>query len=65
MSNISIVSTSANDTPAPLWLAWRVPAIMPESIHVNTESIWQANQHRWPIEPGIRFLEQRLWRTLA
>jgi hypothetical protein len=37
---------------------------MPEGIQVDAETIWQAYQHRWPIEPGIRFRKQRLWWTL-
>jgi hypothetical protein len=53
-----------DEPPAPLWLAWQAPAIMPEGIHVNAETIWQAYQHRWPIEPSIRFRKQRLWWTL-
>ncbi len=48
----------------PLWLAWQAPAIMPEGIHVNAETIWHAYQHRWPIEPSICFRKQRLWWTL-
>jgi len=49
---------------APLWLAWQAPKIMPEGIQVNAETIWRAYQHRWPIEPGIRFRKQRLYWTL-
>jgi len=46
---------------APLWLAWQAPATMPAGIHVDAKTIWQAYQHRWPIEPSIRFRKQRLW----
>jgi len=52
------------EPPTPLWLAWQAPTIMPEEILVNAETIWQAYQHRWPIEPSIRFRKQRLWWTL-
>jgi hypothetical protein len=52
------------EPPAPLWLVWQAPATMPEGIQVNAETIWQAYQHRWPIEPSIRFRKQRLWWTL-
>jgi len=49
------------DPPAPLWLAWLAPSAMPAGIHVDATTIWQAYQHRWPIEPSIRFRKQRLW----
>lgn len=52
------------EPPAPLWLVWQAPATMPEGIYVNAETIWQAYQHRWPIEPSIRFRKQHLWWTL-
>jgi len=52
------------EPPAPLWLAWLAPPAMPEGIHVDAKTIWQAYQHRWPIEPSIRFRKQRLWWTL-
>jgi hypothetical protein len=52
------------EPPAPLWLVWQAPATMPEGIQVSAETIWQAYQHRWPIEPSIRFRKQRLWWTL-
>jgi len=52
------------EPPAPLWLAWQAPATMLAGIHVDATTIWQAYQHRWPIEPGIRFRKQRLWWTL-
>ena len=50
--------------PAPLWLAWQAPPILPEGIRVNVETTWQAYRHRWPIEPSIRFRKQWLWWTL-
>ena len=53
-----------DEPPAPLWLAWQAPAIMPEEVQVNAETIWRAYEHRWPIEPSIRFRKQRLWWTL-
>jgi len=37
---------------------------MSADIHVDAKTIWQAYQHRWPIEPSIRFRKQRLWWTL-
>jgi len=40
---------------APLWLAWQAPRTMPKDVQVNAETIWQAYQHRWTIEPSIRF----------
>jgi len=52
------------EPPAPLWLAWQAPATMPAGIRVDVTTIWQAYQHRWPIEPSIRFRKQRLWWTL-
>ncbi len=50
--------------PQPIWLAWQAPAVIPEHIVVNAQTIWQAYLHRWPIEPGIRFRKQHLgWTT--
>lgn len=49
------------EPPAPLWLAWQAPATMLAGIHVDATTIWQAYQHRWPIEPSISFRKQRLW----
>jgi len=45
----------------PLWLAWLAPPVMPEDIEIDARIIWQAYQHRWTIEPSIRFRKQRLW----
>ncbi len=53
-----------DEPPAPLWLAWQAPPTMPKGVQVSAETIWQAYQHRWPIEPSIRFRKQRLWWTL-
>jgi hypothetical protein len=62
---VQIQAHLEKDEPsAPLWLAWKAPAIIPEDVQVNAETIWQAYQHRWPIEPSIRFRKQRLWWTL-
>ena len=50
--------------PKPIWLAWQAPADIPDNMVVNAQSIWQAYIHRWPVEPGIRFRNQRLgWTT--
>jgi hypothetical protein len=46
--------------PKPIWLAWQIPAEIPEGIHVDAAVIWQAYCHRWPVEPNIRFRKQRL-----
>jgi len=43
------------EPPPPLWLAWLAPAVMPEDIEIDARIIWQAYQHRWTIEPSIRF----------
>ncbi|MFV2045062.1 MAG: transposase [Anaerolineales bacterium] len=53
-----------DEPPAPLWLAWLAPATTLADIHVDAKTIWHAYQHRWSIEPGIRFRKQRLWWTL-
>lgn len=53
-----------DEPPVPLWLAWLAPATTLADIHVDAKTIWQAYQHRWPIEPSIRFRKQRLWWTL-
>lgn len=52
------------EPPGPLWLAWQAPSSIPERIQVDADTIWQAYQRRWTIEPGIRFRKQRLWWTL-
>ncbi|MBL7161795.1 MAG: transposase [Anaerolineales bacterium] len=50
--------------PRPIWLAWQAPPTIPSNLVVNTQTIWQAYVHRWPVEPGIRFRKQRLgWTT--
>lgn len=50
--------------PKPIWLGWQAPANLPEHLDINTQIIWQAYTHRWPIEPGIRFRKQHLgWTT--
>jgi len=46
--------------PKPLWLAWQVPANIPDNLDVDAKLIWEAYVHRWPVEPGIRFRKQRL-----
>lgn len=62
---VQVQSHLERDEPtAPLWLAWQAPPTMPENIQVNAKTIWQAYQHRWSIEPNIRFRKQRLWWTL-
>lgn len=48
--------------PQPIWLAWQAPASLGQTI--STQTIWEAFQFRWPIEPSIRFRKQRLmWTT--
>ena len=50
--------------PKPIWIGWQAPVIIPDSLVVNAQVIWQAYVHRWPVEPGIRFRKQRLgWTT--
>lgn len=50
--------------PAPLWLAWQAPAVIPTDVPVDATMIWQAYGHRWPVEPNIRFRKQHLgWCT--
>ncbi len=44
----------------PIWLAWIEPGKMPKGIQVTAKVIWEAFQHRWPIEPAVRFCKQRL-----
>ena len=62
---VQIRSHLEKDEPStPLWLAWQAPATIPADIHVDVKTIWRAYQHRWPIEPSIRFRKQRLWWTL-
>jgi hypothetical protein len=53
-----------NKAPAPIWLAWQAPAVMPHEIALDTRTIWQAYLQRWPVEPSIRFRKQHLgWTT--
>ena len=62
---VQIQAHLERDAPsAPLWLVWQAPSTMPDGIQVSAETIWQAYQYRWPIEPSIRFRKQRLWWTL-
>lgn len=49
--------------PAPLWLLWLVPPNIPTGIAVTAETIWRGYDHRWPIEPNIRFRKQQLMWT--
>ena len=50
--------------PAPLWLFWLPPPVIPPPLTVTAETIWQGYDYRWPIEPGIRFRKQQLlWTT--
>jgi hypothetical protein len=50
--------------PAPLWLFWLPPPLIPPPLVVTAETIWNGYDHRWPIEPGIRFRKQQLlWTT--
>jgi hypothetical protein len=50
--------------PRPIWLAWQAPAVIPEQLTLDTQTIWQAYVHRWPVEPSIRFRKQCLgWTT--
>ena len=50
--------------PKPIWLAWLAPVFIPAHLTVDSNLIWQAYRHRWPVEPGIRFRKQRLgWTT--
>ena len=58
------VHLEKSEPPAPLWLAWQAPLSMPKGIKVDAQTIWRAYQHRWTIEPSIRFRKQRLWWTL-
>jgi hypothetical protein len=49
--------------PKPLWLAYQPPAHQtPEEQSVV--DLWRGYQHRWPVEPGIRFRKQYLYWTL-
>ena len=50
--------------PKPIWLAWQAPAVIPDNMVVNAQTIWHAYVHRWPVEPGIRFRKQRLGWTI-
>jgi hypothetical protein len=49
-----------DDPPPGIWLGWQAPPQLPEGVRVSAETIWQAYQHRWPVEPGIRFSKQWL-----
>ena len=49
--------------PAPLWLLWLAPPNIPIGIEVTAETIWSGYDHRWPIEPNIRFRKQQLMWT--
>jgi hypothetical protein len=42
--------------PEALWLAW----LAPTEKTLNTEGIWRAYEHRWPIEPGLHFRKETL-----
>jgi hypothetical protein len=46
--------------PAPLWLLWLPPKIIPPTVTLDLETIWGAYDYRWPIEPGTRFRKQTL-----
>jgi hypothetical protein len=47
----------------PLWLAYQPPAHQtPEEQSVV--DLWRGYQHRWPVEPSIRFRKQYLYWTL-
>lgn len=48
------------DPPEALWLAWQAPSRIPASLSMTAETIWRASQHRWPVEPGIRYRKQQL-----
>jgi hypothetical protein len=50
--------------PKPFWLAWQAPPMMPPSVQVTAQTIWQAYPYRWPIEPSIRFRKQHLMWTV-
>jgi hypothetical protein len=49
--------------PNPLWLMWLPPPVIPAGIEVTAESVWLGYDHRWPIEPNIRFRKQQLMWT--
>jgi hypothetical protein len=50
--------------PRPLWLGWQAPPVMPDQISITSQWLWQAYQHRWSIESGIRFRKQNLMWTV-
>jgi hypothetical protein len=50
--------------PSPLWLFWLPPPVIPAPLNVTTETAWRGYDHRWPIEPGIRFRKHDLGWTL-
>jgi hypothetical protein len=50
--------------PKSFWIGWQAPPRIPAQVEVNAHVLWTAYQHRWPIEPGIRFRKQTLmWTT--
>lgn len=54
------VHQERENPPEALWLAWQAPPLIPAGISVTGETIWRAYQHRWPVEPGIRYRKQQL-----
>lgn len=43
--------------PQPLWLGWIGP-------NLTADDLWRCYQHRWPVEPSIRWRKQQLHWTL-
>lgn len=47
----------------PFWLAYQPPAHQAPG-EQSVVDLWRGYQHRWPVEPGIRFRKQYLYWTL-
>jgi len=50
--------------PKPFWIGWQSPPVIPPQVQVTATVLWKAYQHRWPIEPNIRFRKQHLMWTV-